>query len=60
MKDRILAIPWRFIVVLIFLLPALLPLFNGAELPCTHDNALHYYRIAAMRAAMSWSGLGSR
>lgn len=35
----------------LLLLPAFLPLLQWDALPCTHDDALHYYRMTAMRAA---------
>ncbi|MBN2389806.1 MAG: hypothetical protein JXR84_03730 [Anaerolineae bacterium] len=60
MKTRTLAPPWRLMVVLFFLLPALLPLLNGTELPCTHDNDLHYYRITAIDAAWRQGWIFSR
>ncbi|MGC9394373.1 MAG: 6-pyruvoyl-tetrahydropterin synthase-related protein [Anaerolineae bacterium] len=60
MKTRTLAPPWRLLVVLFFLLPALLPLLNGNTLPCTHDNDLHYYRIAAIDAAWQQGWIFSR
>jgi len=60
MKTRILVPPWRLLVVLFFLLPALLPLLNGTALPCTHDNDLHYYRITAIDAAWQQGWIFSR
>lgn len=51
MKNRLLAVPWRFCVLVAFLLPAILPLLTTAGQPCTHDNVLHYFRITAMREA---------
>ncbi len=46
--------------MLFFLLPALLPLLRGTALPCTHDNALHYYRITAIDAAWRQGWIFSR
>ncbi|MFN2109315.1 MAG: hypothetical protein ACK2UI_06605, partial [Anaerolineae bacterium] len=60
MKTRTLAPPWRLVVVLFFLLPALLPLLSGTGLPCTHDNDLHYYRITAIDAAWQQGWVFSR
>ncbi len=60
MKTRTLAPPWRLMVVLFFLLPALLPLLSGTALPCTHDNDLHYYRITAIDAAWQKGWIFSR
>ncbi len=48
------------IVLLLLLVPALLPLLHTASLPCTHDNALHYYRMTAMREAMRQGWFFSR
>ncbi|MEJ5312289.1 MAG: hypothetical protein WHX52_21195 [Anaerolineae bacterium] len=60
MKTRTFAPPWRLMVVLFFLLPALLPLLSGTALPCTHDNDLHYYRITAIDAAWRQGWIFSR
>lgn len=60
MKTRTFAPPWRLMVVLFFLLPALLPLLSGTTLPCTHDNDLHYYRIMAIDAAWQQGWIFSR
>jgi len=47
-------------VLLFFLLPALLPLLSATALPCTHDNDLHYYRIAAIDAGWQQGWIFSR
>ncbi len=60
MKERILAFPWRFAIIALLLLPALLPLLRGTGLPCTHDNVLHYYRITAIDAAWQQGWIFSR
>ncbi len=60
MEKRILTPPWSVLVLLLFLLPALLPLLRGDGLPCTHDNALHYYRITAIDAAWRQGWIFSR
>ncbi|MBN2002187.1 MAG: hypothetical protein JXA21_02420, partial [Anaerolineae bacterium] len=60
MKTRTLAPPWRLMVLLFFLLPALLPLLSTTALPCTHDNDLHYYRITAIDAAWQHGWIFSR
>ncbi|HQE91613.1 MAG TPA: hypothetical protein PLH19_03645 [Anaerolineae bacterium] len=60
MRERILTLPWRLLMILFLLLPALLPLLRGTGLPCTHDNVLHYYRIAAIDAAWRQGWIFSR
>ncbi len=60
MEKRILSPPWALLVLLLFLLPAWLPLLRGDGLPCTHDNALHYYRITAIDAAWRQGWIFSR
>ncbi len=60
MKTQTLALPWRFVMLVFLLLPALLPVLRETGLPCTHDNVLHYYRITAIDAAWRQGWLFSR
>lgn len=57
MKIKSLPNFWMLFALVLLLLPAFLPLLNSSALPCTHDNALHYYRMTAMRDAFrqGWS-----
>lgn len=48
------------LALLLLTMPAWLPLLRITSLPCTHDNAFHYYRIAAMRDALRHGWLFSR
>lgn len=48
------------LVVLLLTAPAWLPFMRTRTLPCTHDNAFHYFRITAMRDALRHGWLFSR
>ena len=63
MKRFKLNLSSRYLVpllLMLFLLPAILPLLHSDSVPCTHDNSLHYYRITAMRDALRHGWLFSR
>ena len=55
---------WRSLKVPVSLLllttPAWLPFLRTISLPCTHDNAFHYFRITAMRDALRHGWVFSR
>ncbi|MFO7696529.1 MAG: 6-pyruvoyl-tetrahydropterin synthase-related protein, partial [Anaerolineae bacterium] len=58
--KRIASAGLKPLVFGLLLLPALLPLFQGDALPCTHDNIFHSYRIVAMRDMLRHGWLFSR
>nr|HID13061.1 hypothetical protein [Anaerolineae bacterium] len=42
---------WSLVIVLLLCAVAVLPLLRS-DSPCTHDGALHYFRVTAMRHAL--------
>jgi hypothetical protein len=42
---------WHFLIVTLWGVPLITPLLRWTAVPCTHDDHLHYHRIAAMRHA---------
>ncbi|MCB8943900.1 MAG: glycosyltransferase family 39 protein [Ardenticatenaceae bacterium] len=42
---------WHLLMMTLWGLPLVTPLFRWTAVPCTHDGHLHYHRIAAMRHA---------
>ena len=49
-----------FLILTLFMVPALVPLLQPGELPCTHDDIWHTFRIVAMREMLRHGWLFSR
>ncbi len=52
MKLNLLHKLWIPLLLFCLVFPALEPLLRDDVWPCTHDNSLHYHRIAAMREGL--------